>query len=286
MELQSETDEMAEQQKQMLDGLYRAAAAAALAHSAGARSVTRYCWKLGPAPSAKAGLGRSFLFFRKHRPVTQEAFPSDKPSQAEKQLASSTSLFDHDRWRSCLELQLQHHRHLNNSFSSWLHRRRLTQHPGLGLRTCLVLGRMTTSNTSPNHNHLTTTSSPTGRHSIPQTNRTSLIHLNHRNHPLQAPRVANSANVITTHAHVASVWRLSCPPAIHPQIRYQLSCALRRVSRTRTWMVAVYSALVCAKAARNMFTSAAWKPGDFRTLPQNVTTGSAQHVGTSIVSSV
>jgi hypothetical protein len=41
MELQSETDEMAEQQKQMLDGLYRAAAAAAaLAHSAGARSVT------------------------------------------------------------------------------------------------------------------------------------------------------------------------------------------------------------------------------------------------------
>jgi hypothetical protein len=46
--------------------------------------------------------------------VTEEAFPSDKSSQVQKlQLASSTSLFDHDHWRSCLELQLKHHRHLN-----------------------------------------------------------------------------------------------------------------------------------------------------------------------------
>jgi hypothetical protein len=218
--------------------------------------------------------------------VTEEAFPSDKPSQAEKQLAFSTSLFDHDHWRSCLELQLQHHRHLNNSFSSWLHPRRSTQFPGLGLRTCLVLGRTTTSNTSPNHIHLIATFSPTDRHSISQTNRTSLIHLNHRRRPLQVPPADSSANVITIHALVASVWRPSCQHTIHRQIRYQLSCALRRMSHTRTRMVVGYSALVCARVARNMSTSAVWKPGVFRTLPPNVTTGSAQHVGTNIVSNV
>jgi hypothetical protein len=88
-------------------------------HSAGARPVTmRYSWKLGPTQQQmpRPGLGRSFLFFRKHRclPQKEEAFPFDKPSQAHKhQLASSTSLFDHDHWRSCLALQLKHHRHLN-----------------------------------------------------------------------------------------------------------------------------------------------------------------------------
>jgi hypothetical protein len=65
---------------------------------------------------AKAGLGLFFpLLPQTSLPATEEeAFPSNKPSQAHKhQLASSTSLFDHDHWRSCLALQLKHHRHLN-----------------------------------------------------------------------------------------------------------------------------------------------------------------------------
>jgi hypothetical protein len=215
---------------------------------------------------------------------TEEAFPSDNSSQVHKhQLASSTSLFDHDHWRSCLELQLKHYRNLNFVQPSWLLRRRLILYTGIGPRTYPVPGTKTTSKKRPNHNLFRTTPSSTTRHSTPQTKRTTKLRRKHHRHPPQLPPANSSANVITTHELVASVWRWSCPHIIHRRNRYQLSCALSQMSRTRTQMVVVYFALVCARAVRNMSTSTVCKLGVFRTLPQNVTTGSAQHVGTNIV---
>ena len=254
-----------------------------LAHSAGAHSVTRYP-KEARAHRNRQGLVLSSSSANIGASTEEEAFPSDKPSQAHKhQLASSTPLFDHDRWRSCLALQLKHHRHLNILRASWLHPRPLTLHHGLGPRTCPVLGTMIMSKKRSNRNPFRPPIlTPTRKHSITQTKRTTKLRLDHH-HPRQLLPDNNRANVITTHALVVYVWRLSCPHTIRRQTRYQASCALDQASHTRTQMVVVYFALACARVVRNMSTSIVCKPGVCRILPQNVTTGSAQHVGTNIV---
>lgn len=150
-------------------------------------------------------LGRSFLFFRKHQPATEEAFPSDNSSQGTRQkhqLASSTLPFDHDRCCSYLALYLKHYRNLNIAFLPWL-RRQSTQHPGLGPRTCPVLGPMTTPTTRKSHNHFRAMPIPR-RSNIMRMKRLITLRLDRRHHPQQVLQVNNLANVTTDHAHVAS----------------------------------------------------------------------------------
>lgn len=105
----------------MVDGLDQAPAAAALAHGAGAHSVTRYRGgELGPTAKTCQGLvalSSSSVCSLQASACRRRSFSFRQLVTRQKhQLASSTLPFDHDRCCSCLALHFKHHRYLNIAF--------------------------------------------------------------------------------------------------------------------------------------------------------------------------